>query len=230
MDQLFLIPARGGSKAIPSKNIKLLNGKPLIHYTLEFARSFVNDDQICLSTDDDEIIQCAGQQDLKVAFKRPAEIAADDTPMDSVILHALNFYRSMGRVYNTIVLLQPTSPLRQPFHLMEAMKFYTSSVEMVVSVCRSKANPYFNLFEEDENGFLHISKGDGSVKSRQSSPPVYQYNGALYIINAAAFLAAGSLSRLTHIRKYIMEEKFSIDIDTYDDWARAEQSLNELSK
>jgi CMP-N,N'-diacetyllegionaminic acid synthase len=229
MEKLFLIPARGGSKGIPSKNIKLLNGKPLLQYTIEYSRSFVADSDICLSSDDDAIIKCAADLGLKVPFKRPVGLGADDTPMDSVINHALEYYNSIGKKYDVIVLLQPTSPLRQPFHFLQAMHYF-SDVDMVVSVCKSKANPYFNLFEEDEKGFLHISKGDGTVSSRQQAPSVYQYNGALYIINISSFLKYGSLSRFQNIRKYIMEEKFSVDIDDYDDWTHAENCLKELSK
>lgn len=225
MNRLFLIPARGGSKGLPGKNIKPLHGKPLLHYSIELARKFSTDEYICLSTDDAFIINCAEHIKLEVPFARPAEISNDAASMNDVIKHALNHYKSKAKNIESIVLLQPTSPLRKEFHLKEALELYNEETDMVVSVTSSKANPYYNLFEEDKNGMLHISKGDGSITTRQSAPPVYQYNGAIYIINATSFEKAGELGKLKKIKKYVMDEKYSVDIDDENDWQHAERFL-----
>ena len=112
MKSLFLITARGGSKGIPHKNIKPLNGKPLIYYAIDVARQFVEDEDICVSTDGDDIIKTVEDYNLKVLFKRPAELASDTAGSDEVILHAVQYYEALGRLYDNIVLLQPTSPFR----------------------------------------------------------------------------------------------------------------------
>jgi CMP-N,N'-diacetyllegionaminic acid synthase len=225
MKSLFLIPARGGSKGLPRKNIRRLNGKPLIHYAIEYARSFVSDEDICLSTDDIEIINCAGQIGLKPPFTRPAELADDSAGMSGVIRHALDYYLTLNIIYDSVVLLQPTSPLRKDFHYNEASMLFNKDIDMIVSVCRSKNNPYYNLFEEDENGFLKISKEGPYKSARQQAPEVYRYNGAIYIVNVSSFNEKGSLQLLSKVKKYIMEEEYSVDIDDDFDWKIAELLL-----
>ena len=151
MRSLFLIPARGGSKGIPHKNIKELNGKPLIHYSIDIARAVAADEDICVSTDDEEIIKCVEQTGLKVPFVRPAELASDTATTNDVIIHAINYYKSLGREYDNVVLLQPTSPLRKAYQVREAMELYTDDVDMVVSVKENLSSVV--LFKENENGF-----------------------------------------------------------------------------
>ena len=222
MKRLFLIPARGGSKGIPGKNIKLLNGKPLINYSIELAREFADDSDICLSTDDTKIVECASQSGLKVPFLRPITLSSDEAPMDGVILHAISYYADAANLPDQVILLQPTSPFRQMFHVKEALQEFTENIDMVVSVSNSKSNPYYNIFEEDQQGMLHISKGDGGIFTRQQAPPVFIFNGAIYVINVPSFLLCKSLSKLKRIKKYLMEEKYSLDIDDDHDWNRAE--------
>src|SRR6185436_3803407 len=117
MRLLFVIPARGGSKGLPGKNIKPLNGKPLIGYSLDFARLFTKDENICVSTDSAEIAACVSEFGYKVPFMRPAELATDTAGSYGVIKQAMLFYEASGRHYDAIVLLQPTSPFRQKNHL-----------------------------------------------------------------------------------------------------------------
>ena len=115
MDQrvLVVIPARGGSKGIQHKNIKELGGKPLICYTIDVARQFITDDNICVTTDDDAIIKVVEDYGLKVPFKRPDYLATDTCGSNEVIQHAYKFYVEQGRNYDAILLLQPTSPFRR---------------------------------------------------------------------------------------------------------------------
>ena len=183
MKSLFLITARGGSKGIPHKNIKPLAGKPLIYYAIDVARQFVDDEDICVSTDGDDIIKTVEKYGLKVPFRRPAELASDTSGSYEVILHALQYYEALGRLYDNIVLLQPTSPFRTKEDVEMCISKYGSDCDMVVSVKRATSNPYYDIFEEDAKGNLVISKGDGKITRRQEAPKCYEYNGAVYVIN-----------------------------------------------
>lgn len=225
MNILYVIPARGGSKGIPRKNIKLLNGKPLISYAIDTARSLATDDNICVSTDDDEIIQVVENYGLKVPFKRPEYLATDSAGTNEVLLHALDFYEKQGQHYDVIVLLQPTSPFRSAKHVEEAVKLYSSEVDMVVSVKEATANPYYNCFEENQEGVLQISKGDGHYTRRQDAPKVYEYNGAVYVINTNS-LKQRTLSQFNKRVKYVMDDFHSLDLDNMNDWVFAECLMN----
>lgn len=221
MKTLYVIPARGGSKGIPGKNIKPLAGKPLISYTIDVARELAPDCDICVTTDDADIISTVEAMNLKVPFVRPAELATDHSGTYEVLIHALDFYESQGIRYDTLVLLQPTSPLRTADDVRSCLQLYTPEIDMVVSVMQAATNPYYNAFETDENGFLHISKGDGKYTRRQDAPKVWEYNGAVYVINTAS-LRKMKLGEFTRRRMYEMSRERSIDLDTPTDWLIAE--------
>lgn len=222
MKTLVIIPARGGSKGIPHKNIKPLNGKPLIHYTIDEAREIVDDEDICVSTDDSEIIKCVEDYGLKVPFVRPEELATDTAGTYEVLLHALNFYEKQGRHYDVVLLLQNTSPFRKAEQIKEALKLFNNDVDMVVSVKECAANPYYCVFEENSEGYLHICKGDGNIFRRQDAPKVYEYNGAIYIINAET-LKNTHMHKMKKCVKYVMDDLTSYDLDTMWDWEMAER-------
>lgn len=224
MNVLVVIPARGGSKGIPRKNIKLFNGKPLIYYTIDCARAICQDKDICVSTDDDEIISVVEDYGLKVPFKRPAELATDTAGTYEVLLHALEFYEKQCRHYDVVVLLQNTSPFRSAKQVKEALSFYNDKIDMVVSVKESAANPYYCVFEEDLNGYLHVCKGDGNIFRRQDAPKVYEYNGAIYIMNALA-LKTTHMHKMKKRVKYVMDDLSSFDLDTMWDWYMAEMMV-----
>lgn len=226
MRYLVVIPARGGSKGIPRKNIKPFDGKPLIYYTIDTARAVCNDEDICVSTDDAEIISVVEEYGLKVPFVRPAELATDTAGTYEVLLHALDFYEKKGNHYDALVLLQNTSPFRTAEHLKEALKLYTPDVDMVVSVKECAANPYYCVFEENGEGFLHVSKGDGTIYRRQDAPRVYEYNGAIYIINPES-LKKQHMHQFKKRVKYVMDEMSSFDLDTMTDWKIAEMIKKE---
>lgn len=221
MRYLVVIPARGGSKGIPHKNIKPLAGKPLIYYTIDIARSIVPEQDICVSTDDLGIIQCVEKYGLKVPFVRPAELATDTAGTYEVLLHALDFYERQGGHYDAIVLLQSTSPFRTADQVKDAINLYTPEVDMVVSVKECAANPYYCVFEEDDEGFLHVCKGDGKIYRRQDAPKVYEYNGAIYIINTES-LKKMHMHQFSKRIKYLMDDVSSFDLDTMNDWKFAE--------
>jgi CMP-N,N'-diacetyllegionaminic acid synthase len=228
---LFIIPARGGSKGVPKKNVKLFLGKPLIHYSIEYARLFVPDSNICVSTDDDEIIACIRQIGIDVPFIRPNNLATDTSDTFSVLQHALNHYLlNENRQFEGVVLLQPTSPMRERKHLEEAIKLWNKETEMVVSVSEAESSPYFTLFEEDNNGFLKICMGDGSFTRRQDAPTIYEYNGSIYIIRSDILQLKNSFKEITKKIKYVMDCHYSIDIDTIDDWNYAEYKYAKINE
>lgn len=225
---LVIIPARGGSKGIPGKNIKPLAGKPLICYAIENARAVAEDCDICVSTDSQEIREVAESTGLKVPFLRPAELAADTSGSREVMLHALDFYKALGREYKRILLLQPTSPFTEPEDIRKALSLWREDLDMVVSVKEADTNPYYNAFETDAEGFLNISKGDGLYTRRQDAPKVWEYNGAVYLINAESLrkMPMGKFSRRVPLP---MPRERSIDLDTPLDWAVAEMIAKELN-
>lgn len=224
-DVLIIIPARGGSKGIPRKNIKPLNGKPLVYYAIDTARAIAADDNICVSTDDIEIKSVVEAYGLKVPFLRPDELSTDTAGTYEVLLHALDYYEKYGRKYKVVLLLQTTSPFRTAEQVKEALATYDQSdADMVVSVKECPANPYYNVFEEDENGYLHVCKGDGNIFRRQDAPKVYEYNGAIYIMNAGE-LKRTHMHKMQHRIKYVMDAKSSFDLDTMQDWQMAEMML-----
>lgn len=224
MTPLYIIPARGGSKGIPRKNIKLLSGKPLITYTIDAAIKAreTTGGYILLSTDDAEIAEVARTCGLAVEYMRPAALGADTTGSREVMLDAMDWAERRGILYDVVVLLQPTSPLRTADDILGALQLFTQGTDMVVSACESASNPYYNLFETDGDGWLHICKGDGLFTRRQDVPPVLEYNGAVYVINPQS-LRQMSLGAFPHRRPFVMPASRSIDLDTPADWERAEQ-------
>lgn len=230
MNYLVIIPARGGSKGVPGKNIRLLNGKPLIQYTIEAAQEVFPNDSICVSTDSHEIKSCVEKIGLNVPFMRPLELATDEAGSFEVLQHALRFYNQKGYNPETIILLQPTSPLRIGNHIKEAIKLYESyiDIDMLVSVCETKSNPYFSLFEENADGLLIKSK-ESNFTRRQDCPKVWEYNGAIYIISVDSLRIYSSLA-FPNVKKYVMSEAESVDIDSEMDFHLAELIIKNFNK
>ena len=221
MKILYLIPARGGSKGIPQKNIKPLCGKPLIHFAIDIARELACDSDICVSTDDDEIISVVESIGLKVPFKRPDYLASDTATSSDVIVHAINFYKEKGVEYDVVVLLQPTSPFRRVDDVKGCLELYDDSLDMVTSVKESYVSAV--LCHEDEKGYLVDTLSNGATR-RQDVTKYYEYNGAVYVINAKAVIEKG-LGGFNKIRKYVMPEINSLDIDVMTDWYIAESLI-----
>lgn len=209
---LFIIPARGGSKGIPKKNIAPLNGRPLIDYTIQTALALAPQSRIILSTDSDEITETARRCGLEVAYRRPDALATDTAGSREVILDAMDWADAQGVDYDAVVLLQPTSPLRSVGDVENALALYTPDIDMVVSVTEARSNPYYNCFETDADGYLHVSKGDGMYTRRQDVPPAYEYNGAVYVINPQSIraMAMGAFPRRV---PSLMPAERSVDID-----------------
>ena len=186
MNSIVVIPARGGSKGLKDKNILDLYGKPLICYTIDEARKVFSDDRIIFSTDSPKIKQLAEQRGLKVHFIRPEALSTDYSTSEDVIRHALNWYNKQhNEIPDNVVLLQPTSPFRKAKHIKEALRLFSKKIDMLVSVKKTHSNPYFTLFEEDSDEYLFKSK-KSSFTRRQDCPEVWEYNGAIYVINTSS--------------------------------------------
>jgi N-acylneuraminate cytidylyltransferase len=218
MKRLFLITARGGSKGIPKKNTKLFNGKPLIQYSIELALKFANPKDICISTDDLEIISLAEKLGVNVPFVRPDELATDTASSYDVVLHALKYYEEHNVYYDQLVLLQPTSPLRTAQQLSDCLSLMNSSLDMLVSV-KEVEDPSYLILHENTDGYL-TKKYPSAITRRQDAEKVYVYNGAIYIYNCNS-LKKHSPIHFTKVKKYVMDAYTSIDIDHPLDWELA---------
>lgn len=226
---LYLIPARAGSKGLPGKNTKILGKKPLVTYTLEFVlKNMKEDDELCVSTDDDTIISIAADLGVAIPFKRPDELATDTSTTYDVIMHALNFYKERGQSFDCVMLMQVTSPLRLQSDLDKVLKSYDEDIDMVVTVKESKENPYFTLFEEDKEGFLEKSK-IGNFQRRQDCPNVFALNGSMYLMNILA-LKKGPMNQFKKIKKVIMPNERSVDVDNMADWTLLEYYFSYFDK
>ncbi|MCM1490814.1 MAG: acylneuraminate cytidylyltransferase family protein [Muribaculum sp.] len=223
MKSLYLIPARGGSKGIPGKNIKPFLGKPLICHAIDQAKEVAAEgDEICVSTDSEEIKTVVENYGLQVPFLRPDYLATDTAGTYEVIHHALQWYKENGKEFDVVVLLQTTSPLRRAEDIRNALAIWHPGIDMVVSVCEAATNPYYNAFETDSYGNLHICKGDGHYVRRQDAPKVWEYNGAVYVMSVDSLLKM-PYSQFPARKPYMMPTERSIDLDTPTDWLRAEQ-------
>jgi CMP-N,N'-diacetyllegionaminic acid synthase len=225
MSILFLIPARAGSKGLPGKNTKMLGNKPLVAYSIDFALSNLKSgDELCVSTNDSEVIEMANSLGVNVPFTRPENLATDRASSYDVIMHALEFYEKKGRFFDWLLLLQPTSPFRERIDLIELLDAVDDEVEMVVTVKTVKENPYFSLFEENKEGFLVKSK-QGDFHRRQDCPEVFAFNGSMYLMKVSA-LKINPINELKKIKKVVMPDSRSVDIDTMQDWILAEYYLD----
>ena len=222
MKILYLIPARGGSKGLPGKNIKKLGGKSLINHAIDYARNFTTDENICMSTDSDQIIESALENNYKVPFIRPNTLSTDTASTNEVILHAINYYESKGFLFDLLVLLQPTTPFRKKEDLKNMISQWDNNLDLMVSVKESHDSPYFNMFEENSKDLLIKSK-ESNFTRRQDGPKLYCYNGSLYLYNVKS-LKNKSIKK---IKKYLMKNPiYSIDIDNHLDWLVAETIIN----
>lgn len=221
MKILVVIPARGGSKGLPGKNIRPLCGKPLIYYSIDSARSVVDDCDICVSTDDLQIKSVVENYGLEVPFIRPSELASDTASTNDVLLHAVEFYANQGKTYDAILLLQPTSPLRTNRQVQEVLSCFDPSVDMVLGVKRSHAAAV--MCHENDEGLLENTLS-GAANRRQDVEVFYEVNGALYLINVQSLNQKG-LSQFDRRIKYVMEAQNSIDIDDLFDFELAEFML-----
>ncbi len=226
---LAIIPARCGSKGIKDKNIYPLLGKPLIAWSIDAALHAEYITKTVVSSDCDKILSVAKEYGAH-PIKRPEALATDTAPSEPLILDVIEQLEQRGESYDYIVLLQPTSPLRNSDDIDEAIKrLLQTGADALISVYEPSHSPY-KAFIRNENGFLRgIVDNDKPFMRRQDLPPVYFTNGAIYIIDTSIFKDTKRLFCERTI-PYIMSAKKSVDIDTLDDIKRAEKSLESLRK
>lgn len=226
MTPLYIIPARGGSKGIPRKNIKPLCGRPLLAYTAEvaLAHAKITGGTVVLSTDDDEIAAVGSQYGLATDYKRPAELGGDKVGSREVMLDVMNWADAQGIRYDAVILLQPTSPLRTVEDIAGSCALYADGVDMVTTVCAASDNPYYNMFEIGADGYIRVCKGDGLYTRRQDCPPVYVQNGAVYVFRPES-LRTMPLGAMPHRMACVMPADRSVDLDTPEDWCRLESKM-----
>jgi CMP-N-acetylneuraminic acid synthetase len=225
MRVLGLVPARGGSKGIPRKNVRPLAGKPLLAYTAEATRQSRSLDRVILSTEDDEIAALGRALGLEVPFRRPSELAADDTPGMAPVLHALTWLADVeGYRPDALMLLQPPSPLRRGRHIDEAMALLErESADSVLSVCAPDYHPYWMKVVRDGRIVPFMSEG-ARYHSRQELPPVFRTNGAIYVARVDRLLEHQTFE-LERTLPYPMAREESVNIDDEFDWWLAEQLI-----
>lgn len=225
MQVLGLIPARGGSKDIPRKNIRLLGGKPLIAYTIEAASLATSLDRTVVSTDDEEIAWIATSLGAEVPFRRPKDRSEDHTPMVDVLLHALQFMDAEGMSYDALCLLQPTSPLRAPGVIDRCIDLLvTGDADSVMTIAPIPANhhPYW-AYMKTEEGTLRLVVGNGEPPAaRQALPAAFYREGSVYVTRVSSLRATNSLygNRIVGL-----EVQAGPNLDEESDWAEAERLI-----
>ncbi len=220
---LALIPARGGSKGIPHKNVVLLGGKPLIQYTIDAGLKSRYIDTVMVSTDDREIAETAERCGARVPFLRPAELASDTAKTIDAVLHAVETLREAGETYDCLVLLQPTSPLRTAEDIDGAVeRFYACGRQGVVSVSEVNDPPILmrTIAETPEGERLIPLLEGSSTCRRQDMPAYYRVNGSVYV-NAAETLKRDTSFNDNPV-PYRMAKDHAVDIDEPADLALAE--------
>jgi N-acylneuraminate cytidylyltransferase/CMP-N,N'-diacetyllegionaminic acid synthase len=220
-----VIPARGGSKGIRHKNTRYLAGKPLIAYTIEAALRSKTLRRVIVSTDDTEIAEVAKSYGAEVPFLRPAELAKDDTPSLLVVQHAVKYIeKDERRKLDVVVLLQPTSPLRNHEYIDDAVKkLLETGADSVITVCKVRHHP-FSCFTFEGDRLFPFSRKGISVSRRQDLPEVYAENGAVYAVRRNVLLEQNSVYG-KDTRAVVMPYEQSIDIDDYFDFFVAEMML-----
>ncbi len=224
---LAVIPARGGSKGVPRKNIRDLCGKPLIAWTIDEAKKSKYIDRVIVSTEDEEIADISREYGAEVPFLRPIELARDDTPGIEPILHCINWLKDNENYYpNYVSTLQCTSPFRTSNHIDEALeKLIEEKADSIVGVCKSEISPYWMKKIEDGK-LVDFIKGSNKYTRRQDLPVVYRINGAIYI-GKTDILMKNKNWHTDNTLPYIMSQEDSIDIDTMLDFKLAELIMKE---
>ncbi len=229
MKILGIIPARGGSKGIPKKNIKELNGKPLIAYTISQAKQASLLDKVIVSTDSKEIAAKAIELGVEVPFIRPSAISNSLSPSIDYVRHALDFFRAKEIIYDSVCILQPTSPFRPKGVIDKAVKeFIEHDADTLVSVREvpSHYNPYW-VFEKSENGdLMPVMQENVIINRRQDLPKAFHRDGAIYIVKSSVIIMEKTLYG-KKFKGFEIESPALINIDNESDWKMAEKYIHQ---
>lgn len=222
---LGLIPARGGSKGIPGKNIRMLNGKPLLAYAAQAAQESGMVDRLVLTTDSEEIATLGKDLGIEVPFIRPADLAQDDTPMLPVIEHAVHFVESAGWQPDVILLLQPTAPLRKAEHIQQAVKkLVDEKCDSVVSVVEVPRHYVPDFVLRLEEGKLKPFLDAPLATRRQDARPAYSRDGTIYAFRRDVLVHKNTIYG-DDCRPLTIPADQSCNLDTMDDWYEAEKRI-----
>jgi CMP-N,N'-diacetyllegionaminic acid synthase len=230
---LAIIPARFGSKGIPRKNIMDLCGKPMIQYSIEAAIGSKYIDEVLISTDDGAVIDIASKMGLECKYRRPDELAQDTTSMFDAVDHALKWFKSeRGFLPDSIILLQPTSPLRNQFDVDKSIELFRESpIQSLISVHKLSEHP-FECIKKDTNDWKFLAEPPKYVTRRQDfKEDFYFINGAIYLINTSLFLREKLFFIKGQALLYEMPRERGIDIDSMSDLiiARSFKEYNNLN-
>jgi len=232
MKILGLIPARGGSKGIPNKNRKVLNGKPLLQYTIEAALGSKLLNRVVFSTEDETLIKLAKEIGVEVPFVRPSSLSKDNSGTLEVVQHTLKILAERGEIYDAVCLLQVTNPFRTSEFIDEAIrKFETANSDSLLSVLKvpHTYNPHW-VFKVSETGHIKLAIGDDKImKRRQDLPVAYHRDGAIYLTKVETVMNKNSLYGET-ISYIESNHEYNINIDTNEDWLKAELLIKTFSK
>ncbi len=232
MKILGLIPARGGSKGIPGKNLKMLWGKPLLLHTIEVAAQCSLINTLCLSSDDDAIIELGKKSGVETPFKRPIDLAQDSTPTLPVIQHAIQYYENQQKHFDAVCLLQATSPTRTLQDLENAItQFKLTKADSLVSVIEvpHHFNPHW-VFETTDNKFLKLATGEQEIiAQRQALPKAYIRDGAIFLTKTEVLMNCNSLygEKIAYV---VFDPHRYLDLDTVEDWEYAERKFSGIQK
>jgi len=224
-----LIPARGGSKGVPRKNIRPLAGKPLIAYAIQTARASHLIERVIVSTDDAEIAEVARQYGAEVPFMRPSELARDDSPEWLTWRHAVRTLQDEGDAsIEVVVCVSPTSPLRAVEDVEACIRLLRNSdADLVMTVRPAERNPFFNMVVLDEDGCARVViRPERPIHRRQDAPPVYDITTVAYAFRPEFVLSAGSEAE-GKVRAVVVPPERALDIDTELDFKFAEFLLGQ---
>ncbi|MGG4481041.1 cytidylyltransferase domain-containing protein [Paenibacillus illinoisensis] len=229
-DCLAIIPARGVSKGLPGKNIRLMNGKPMIVYTIEAAFESGCVNEVVVSTDSEEIAKVAREAGASVPFLRPTELASDEAKSIDVLKHAVAYYeRELELSFDSILLLQPTSPLRNARDILDAYtEFVCHDADSLQSVTSAQTHPYL-LRCIDEHGKLSSYVKAVSHLRRQELEKLYELNGAVYFMKRDLLMEQNQIVGENNLG-FIMPKERSIDIDDIWDFRLAEFAMKEFER
>lgn len=227
MKVLGLIPARAGSKGVPGKNIRLLNSKPLLAYTVEAAFQAKSLTRVVLSTDDEEIANIGQNLGIDVPFTRPAELAQDSSPTLPVVQHALNWLEANNECYDAVCLLQPTNPLRRTQDIDCCVNLLESTgADAVISVLPipHEHNPSWAYVRKGAHEIRLFTGEAEPIPRRQDLQAAFHRDGSLYVTRKEVIMQQNSLYGSTVVG-YEMDPMFSSNIDTEDDWKRVQERI-----
>lgn len=228
---IAIIPARGGSKRLPRKNVLNLGGKPLIAWSIEAVLSCQIVDEVMVTTDDEEIATVATKFGANVPFLRPAVLASDTATSFDAIKHAVDFYKhELGREFDFVVLLQPTSPLRNAENIVEAIELLVKkNADAVISVCEVDHSPLWANTLPSDLSLDKFLRDEVKNARSQDLPKYYRLNGAIYICSTERLLEEKSFFISSNNFAYVMNKEKSVDVDDLFDFKMAKCILSEYN-